>query len=94
MKNFNSYASDARNLHAPHSLRKQPSLWKAITVLCGCLSLFYVVSSLCVVVTSLRFVVSSLCLVVTSLRFVVSSLCLVVTSLRFVVSSLCLVMQS
>ena len=42
------------------------SVWKAITVLCGCLSLFYVVSSLCVVVTSLHFVVSSLCLVMQS----------------------------
>ena len=46
-------------------------LWRATTVLCGCLSLFYVVSSLCLVVLSLCYVVSPLCLVVTSLRFVV-----------------------
>ena len=41
----------------------EQSLWKAITYLCDCLSLFGVVSSLCVVVTPLCFVVSSLCLV-------------------------------
>ena len=53
-------------------------VWKAITFLCGCLSLFGVVSSL-------RVAVISLCCVVYSLRVVVISLC-------FVVSSLCLVM--
>ena len=52
-------------------------VWKAITFLCGFLSLFFVVSSLCVVVTTLCCVASSLCVVVTLLGFVVSSLCLV-----------------
>ena len=42
-------------------------IWKAITVLCGCLLLFYVVSSLCVVITTLCCVVSPLCVAVTSL---------------------------
>lgn len=51
--------------------------WKAITFLCGCLSLFGVVSSLRVAVTSLCCVVYSLRVVVISLCFVVSSLCLV-----------------
>ena len=53
---------------------------KGITFLCDCLSLFGVVSSLCVAVTG-----TSLCCVVYSLRVVVNSLC-------FVVSSLCPVM--
>ena len=69
-------------------------IWKAITFLCGYLSLCGVVSSLCLVVTSLCLAVTSLCLVVTSLCLVVSSLCLVVTSLCLVVSSLCLVVTS
>ena len=51
------------------------TLWKAITFLCGYLSLCGVVSSLCLVVTSLCLVVTSLCLVVTSLCLVVTSLC-------------------
>ena len=46
-------------------------LWKAIAVVCGFLSLFYVVSSLCLIVTSLSYVVPPICLVVTSLRYVV-----------------------
>ena len=65
------------------------TLWKAITFLCGYLSLCGVVSSLCLVVTSLCLVVTSLCLVVTSLCLVVTSLCLVVSSLCLVVCSLC-----
>ena len=65
-------------------------VWKAITVLCGCLSLFYVVSSLCLVVTSLRFVVSSLCLVMQSWRDVFLSWRCVITSLCGVVLSWCI----
>ena len=52
-------------------------MWKAMTFLSGCLSLFGVASSLRVAVTSLCCVVHSLRVVVTSLCFVVSSLCLV-----------------
>ena len=52
-------------------------IWKAITFLRGCLSLFGVASSSRVAVTSLCCVVHSFRVVVTLLCFVVSSLCLV-----------------
>ena len=58
-------------------VQRLDNIWKAITFLCGCFSLFGVVSSLRVVVTSLCCVVYSLRVVVISLCFVVSSLCLV-----------------
>ena len=53
------------------------TLWKAITFLCGYLSLCGVVSSLCGVVSSLCLVVTSLCLVVTCGYFTLSCYCFI-----------------